>query len=90
MKKQSSKPKKGMTIDGVAHMVARGFENTVTKQDFAELKNDIKNIEKRLQDIDYRLGRIEVNHERRLDILEDKIRLFETIFEKNLKIKIPK
>lgn len=77
-----------ITLEDLAAMMARGFESMITKQDTMEI--EIKGITKRLDDIDYRLSRIETNHERRLDILEDKIRIFETIFVKNLKIKLPK
>lgn len=81
MKKKALK--KSITIDDLAIMVAKGFENTATK-------NDITRLENRLDDIDSRLGKIENNHNRRIENLEDKVRIFSTIFEKNLKIKLPK
>lgn len=83
-----------MTIDELARMVAKGFESTATKQDLevlrSEFKKGMKNIDERLEDIDHRLGGIEHNHTRRIENLEDKIRIITTVFEKNLKIKLPK
>ena len=82
------------TIDTLAISVAKGFSNTTSKYDLAsvkkELKNDLGVITDRLDNIDFRLSRIENDHSRRLDNLEDKVRIFATIFEKNLKIKLPK
>ncbi|HUC88547.1 MAG TPA: hypothetical protein VMR49_00765 [Candidatus Paceibacterota bacterium] len=71
------------TIDSLAISVARGFDNMATR-------NDVSKIYIKLDDIDHRLGSIEHNHTRRIENLEDKVRIFSTIFEKNLKIKIPK
>lgn len=72
-----------MTIDDLAIMVARGFENTATK-------DDIKMLSDRIDQVDFRLGKIEVNHERRLDKVEDKLAIIYTAFEKQLKIKLAK
>ncbi|HSE56992.1 MAG TPA: hypothetical protein VLB02_02825 [Candidatus Paceibacterota bacterium] len=90
MKKKVLKPKKEMTIDDLAIMVAQGFEQTATKDDIRRLEQQDTEIVKRLDDIDYRLGKIEANHERRIDLLEDKIQIIYTAFEKNLKIKLAK
>lgn len=73
-----------VTIDDLAMMVAKGFSNTATRD---EMQSGFKAVHKRLEDIDYRLSKIESNHERRLDILEDKMAVVKTYFEKNLKVK---
>lgn len=72
--------KSKVTIDELAMMVARGFENTATK-------SDMKEVNRKLEDIDYRLSKIESNHERRLEALEDKMAVVKTYFERNLKVK---
>lgn len=81
-------------VESLAISTAKGFANTASKDDLnsvkKEFKNEIKTVNDRLDNIDFRLGRIESDHSRRLDNLEDKIRIFSTIFEKNLKIKLPK
>ncbi len=82
MKKVTEKSKK-MTIDDLAIMVANGFENTATK-------DDIKMLDEKLEKIDFRLSKIEVNHERRLDKVEDKLAVIYAAFEKQLKIKLAK
>jgi len=73
-----------ITIDDLAMMVAKGFGNTATRD---EMQSGFKAVNKRLEDIDYRLNKIESNHERRLDILEDKMAVVKTYFEKHLKVK---
>ena len=58
-------------IDDLAAMVARGFENLATKD---ELQNGLRGLEERLTK---RLDRIEffvTGHERRIEILEDRVR----------------
>ncbi len=82
MKKVTEKSKK-MTIDDLAIMVANGFENTATK-------DDIKMLDEKLEKIDFRLSKIEVNHERRLDKVEDKLAIIYAAFEKQLKLKLAK
>lgn len=72
---------KKMTIDDLAVMVAKGFENTATKDDFKE-------VSRKLEDIDYRLSKIESNHERRIDLLEDRMQVVKTYFERNPKLKV--
>lgn len=72
---------KKVTINDLAIMVAKGFENTSTK-------DEIKSVVKRLDGIDYRLGKIESNHERRIDLLEDKMQVVKTYFECNPQLKV--
>ena len=78
--------KKGaVTTDDLARMVAKGFSRMDER--FEGVDDKFKAVNKRLDDIDFRLGKIESNHERRLDILEDKMAVVKTYFEKNLKVK---
>ena len=63
---------KKVTTDDLAVMVAKGFGR----------------MDQRLDDIDYRLGKIESNHERRLDLLEDKMQVVKTYFERNPQLKV--
>ena len=89
---EKNKSKK-MTIDKLAIMVARGFKETQIdiKTDLSnEFRTELKKVHDRLDDIDNRLGKIENNHERRLENLEDRIRIIFTVLEKDLKIKLPK
>ncbi len=96
MKKSPKKTtKKRMTIEDLALMVARGFENTATKDDINEIWTKLGEIDEklfsvdgRLDDIDTRLGKIENNHGRRIDILEDRMRIIVTALEKSHKLKI--
>jgi tetrahydromethanopterin S-methyltransferase subunit G len=76
-----------MTIDDLAIMVAKGFNGIESRM---ATKDDVKILEERLDKIDFRLSKIEVNHERRLDKVEDKIQIIYTAFEKQLKIKLAK
>ena len=78
--KSGAKSKK-VTTEDLAIMVAKGFELVATKE-------DIKEVSKKLDDIDYRLGKIESNHERRLDLLEDKMQVVKTYFERNPQLKV--
>lgn len=75
---------KSITIDDLAVMVAGGFNSMEEKID-----GKFASVNKHLEDIDYRLGKIESNHERRLDLLEDKMQVVKTYFERhpNLKVK---
>ncbi|HWC57843.1 MAG TPA: hypothetical protein VG621_02750 [Candidatus Paceibacterota bacterium] len=70
-------------VDKLALSTAKGFSETASQ-------HSVNRIESRLDDIEFRIGKIESNHERRLDIVEDKIRILSTAFEKQLKIKLPK
>ena len=69
------------TIDSLAVITAKGF---------SDVKNRLDKVEERLDDVNFRLGKIEANHERRIDNLEDRMRIIYTTFEKELKIKLPK
>jgi hypothetical protein len=42
MKNQINQSK--ITLEGLATMIARGFENTATKNELAELRNDFKDL----------------------------------------------
>ncbi len=78
--------KSEITIDDLAVMVSRGFENTTTKQDLSGLKEEMNerfdNVDIRLQKIDGRLDHIEhhliFGHTNRLEYLEDAVRLLKT------------
>jgi hypothetical protein len=78
------------TVDNLAISVAKGFEHLENKMDtkFNEVDKRFDGVDKSLEDIEYRLGKIESNHERRLDILEDKMAIVKTFFEKNPKLKV--
>lgn len=82
--------KKGITIDDLAMMVQRGFENTATKdyvdKHFDAIDKRFDAVDKRLDGIDIRLNRIENlllrAHENRIEILEDKMRQVQTTLGK--------
>lgn len=57
-----------MTIDDLAEMVKRGFDQTATK-------DDIKRLEHRIDILEYRVLN---SHANRLDLLEDDIRKIKT------------
>ena len=75
---------KNMTLDNLAIMVAKGFEETATKKDIADMatKQDIKELKKELKKdisgLDERLSRVEMKLDRALfkeiDRLEGLIR----------------
>lgn len=86
------KPKKEVTNDDLAFMVARGLDDiraelSSTKLEF---RDEFKKIDSMLGVMDDRLIKIESHYGRRLDNLEDKSMIFANIFEKNLKVKLPK
>lgn len=76
--------KKEITIDELAMMVQRGFEDVTTKFDTVGKRFDA--VDKRLDGIDIRLNRIENlllrAHENRIEILEDKMRQVQTTLGK--------
>lgn len=78
---KKAKKKKGITVDELAIMVQRGFEDTASKTDTAS-KADIARIDSRLSGIDVRLDRIENlllrGHDNRIELLEDKMRMVQT------------
>lgn len=63
--------KKKTTIDDLARMVAKGFEDTATKQDLNSLKSEMN---KKFDGMDKRFDKIEnlilIDHKRRLEKLE--------------------
>jgi len=69
------------SIDDLARTTATGFENTVTK---AEFRNEVSRLDSQLNDI----NRFIRNHEKRIDNTEDDIRVIQTSFQKDLKIKL--
>jgi nitrogenase molybdenum-iron protein alpha/beta subunit len=70
-------------IDALAISTAKGF-NRLENNMGAEFKE----VRELLNDINYRLSKIEGNHERRLDILEARMAVVKTFFEKNPKLKL--
>jgi len=75
MKKSGKK----VTTEDLALMVAKGFDR---------MDDKLKSVNKSLENIEFRLGKIESNHERRLDLLEDKMQVVKTYFEKNPQLKV--
>ena len=71
------------TVDSLAVSVAKGFEGISD-----EMGTKFASVNKHLEEIDYRLGKIESNHERRLDLLEDKMQVVKTYFERNPRLKV--
>lgn len=73
-----NKNKKGVTLDGLASMVARGFENTPTKEEmsagFREVNQRIAKIDSRVDDIYEIITRFEegdiLDLQNRIKILE--------------------
>jgi len=67
--------KKQITIEDLAVMVQRGFEETASK---TEINEGFKDVNDRLNAIDQRLDRIEniliAGHDRRIEKLEDSVR----------------
>ncbi len=53
---------KGTTLDDLANMVARGFENTATKQELRELKTELKGdinaLAKKVDKLDYQMDEV--------------------------------
>jgi len=46
---------KEMTLEDLIRMVAKGFENTATKQDVIRLESDIARLDKKINDVKYEL-----------------------------------
>ena len=63
-----------ITLDELAAMVKRGFDQTATKEDTAT-KDDIKRIEQRIDILEYRVLN---SHANRLETLEDDVRRIKT------------
>lgn len=66
---------KKMTIEDLAVMVQRGFEETATKGELADFREEVN---ERFDGIDQRLEKIEniliAGHDRRIERLEDSMR----------------
>ena len=97
--KASIKNKKSITLDDLALMTQRGFEAMNERfeqvdQRFAQIDQRFERIDKKFEGVDVRLDRIEHliggSHDRRLDKIEDDMRVVKTLFEKNLAIPFPK
>ncbi len=92
MKKGAKKStsKKEITTNELAAMVARGFANLEEKM---ATKSSLYSLEDRLgeklTEIGAQIDQIKFNQGNRLDVAEDNIRIIKTVFEKNLKIKLP-
>ena len=79
----------GVTLDELANMVARGFENTATKRDVSDVNLRIDNLDKKVDKLDYQvseaydiLKRFEesdtLNLQKRVQILEKAVRALAT------------
>ena len=76
--------KKGATLDTLALMVGRGFQET--HKELGDFRNEtekcFEQVDKRFEQIDSRFDRIESillqGHERRIERLEDTIRILKT------------
>jgi len=79
----------GITLDELANMVARGFENTATRQELKELRSDMNArfsaVDKRLGKLDYQVDEVHdilkrfeendiLNLQKRVQILEKAVR----------------
>lgn len=76
--KKNNKRKKEVTIDELAMMIQKGFEETASKKELGSLEIVIN---QRFDKVDKRLDKIEFHtntHERRIEILEDKMRMVST------------
>jgi len=75
MNKENQKPS-GATIDDLAVMIKNGFDNTASKKDVEEIRNDIAQIDDRLRTVETKLDRAlytELTHlEARVTRLEQK------------------
>lgn len=50
---------KQITINQLAKMIKKGFDNTPTKGQFETLENDVKSLDKNVKSIEKRLGVVE-------------------------------
>ena len=84
---------KGTTLDDLANMVARGFENTAKKDDLKELrlelKGDIYGLAKKVDKLDFQMDEVHdilkrfeendiLNLQKRVQILEKAVRALAT------------
>ncbi|PIQ68705.1 MAG: hypothetical protein COV91_02740 [Candidatus Taylorbacteria bacterium CG11_big_fil_rev_8_21_14_0_20_46_11] len=63
-----------MTIDDLAVMVKRGFDETAKQVDLNELKEDVSELRKQVNRIEARMG----GYDNRLDLVVDDVRLVKT------------
>ena len=63
-------------FEEMTELIQRGFNET--SYNFKEVREDIKSTEKRLTDKIDGIGFIVGSHDRRIDILEDKVRAINT------------
>lgn len=79
------KNNKNITLEDLANMVAKGFDNTANKQEFSDVKLEIKDMNRRLGKVEYQvdevydiLKRFEENDimslQKRVQILEKAVR----------------
>ena len=80
------KDNNGVTLDDLANMIAKGFENTVNKQDFNDFKSDVN---KRLGKLEFQVDEVHdilkrfeendiLNLQKRVQILEKAVRALAT------------
>jgi hypothetical protein len=74
MLKLISMPPKKMTIDDLAAMVQRGFEQTASKEELTALSTKVDQLAVDVETVKRSLARIEGNTERRIERLEDNMR----------------
>ncbi|MFY9462426.1 MAG: hypothetical protein WAP51_04475 [Candidatus Sungiibacteriota bacterium] len=60
-------PKKKITIDDLANMIQKGFQETARKEDmekrFGDMEKRFGDMEKRFDGIEKKLQKLEINHE---------------------------
>ncbi|MDO8623994.1 MAG: hypothetical protein Q7R54_01435 [bacterium] len=87
MKKQQEKLRKGVTLDGLARMMAGGFDTLSQKID---TKVDGKEMNARFAELNASINRMELQlistHDRRLDKLEGNVQMIKTILEQKLEV----
>lgn len=47
-----------MTIEGLAAMIAKGFDNTASKEDIGRVDNRLNGLEKKVDKIDFRVDEL--------------------------------
>jgi len=80
------KKKSKMTIDKLAIMVAKGFENTATKEDIKDMatKMDVEGLKSQIEGVNKRIDDISINRVKyedhnklkaRMDFVEEKLEI---------------
>ena len=59
-----------MTIDDLAVMVDKGFENTATKEDVSEIKLDIADLKKEMSEVKHEVAAVKSNLNNYLELSE--------------------